>query len=71
MDRDSYAFGAKRTVAKDTTLDMGVGGKMRSNPDYSLSNSYRGVDSQTNMLEESLDPLSASPMLGMRFNHKF
>ena len=73
-DKEKYAFGAKRKldeIDEDVTLNVGVGGKLNSSPEYNLSNSYNGADSQTNRLEERFDPMHSSPMLGASIGYKF
>jgi hypothetical protein len=70
-DKDKYAFGAKRQLDKDTTLNVGVGAKYKTTPEYNLSNTYRGDSSQTNRLERDFDPMKSTPMLGMSVGYKF
>ena len=70
-DNERYGFGAQKKLDKDTTFHMGIGAKLRNTPEYDLSNSYREMDSQTNMIEENFDPMKATPMVGFTIGHKF
>jgi hypothetical protein len=70
-DKEKYSFGAKKELDDDISFNMGIGGRINNTQDYNLSNSYRGIDSQTNRIEEGYDPRDATPMLGFSIGHKF
>ncbi len=71
MDREKYAFGAKRQLDEDTTFKMGVGARFNRSPEYNLSTGYRSEPTQTNRIETESNPIDASPMVGMSVGYKF
>jgi len=71
IDEEKYAFGATKEIAKDTTVDIGIGAKYNVSPENRLSKNYGTAGSQTNMLEQDNSPLGATPMVGINFGYKF